>query len=163
MTTWWEWLIIALLYVFVGIPWLMSMGGSLNRYRIPSTPEQERRQWWYYTRDRLRAAQRRVAERKVSYVIDPDKEKEARKATDKAGITSPDSQFKKLSECFPDWHDCGESVVVIDDEGVTIAGILRADDEFFTGEDEVPLFCIELKTGEKLSFADKDLWRFGSV
>lgn len=61
-------------------------------------------------------------------------------------------------DTWPDWKDAGREVEVTKD-GQTRCGTLAVDDVFFDGEDEVPLFVVEVGD-EKVTFADHDAWRF---
>ena len=60
----------------------------------------------------------------------------------------------------PDISDAGRRVYVIDDNGKQIDGVLRCEDFFFTGEDEIPVFCVDADNGNRVTFADKDYWGF---
>jgi hypothetical protein len=68
-------------------------------------------------------------------------------------------RFYLWSEKYPDWEDVGKLVDVINDNGVIITGILNAD-EFFDGNNDIPLFYLVLPDGNIESFSDKDYWRF---
>lgn len=61
---------------------------------------------------------------------------------------------------WPDWQDSGKNVEIKMRDGRILCGQLFAEDEFFTGEDEVPLFMVVLEDGQKISFAECEEWKF---
>lgn len=58
-------------------------------------------------------------------------------------------------DVWPDWKDSGRrgSIVI---SGVVIYGTVSADDFFFTGEDEVPIFNFHAIDGRIFPFCDHD-------
>jgi hypothetical protein len=68
-----------------------------------------------------------------------------------------ETQFEPLYDNFPDWQDSGRRVVVKSKDGKVATGILRADDFFFDGENEIPIFHVKSDDGqENLSLPDFD-------
>lgn len=68
--------------------------------------------------------------------------------------------FKNWGEGWPaDWKDVGRRVELLLKDGSTVAGELEAD-EFFTGDDEVPVFTVVSDDGRRLSFVDHEMWRY---
>ncbi len=61
---------------------------------------------------------------------------------------------------YPDWQDVGKRVEVTFDNGSTIQGELIAEEQFFTGEEEIPLLEIKMDNGEVVDFPVFDDWRF---
>lgn len=63
---------------------------------------------------------------------------------------------------WPYWGDMGSLVEVdLEDQGMrqTVVGKLVADDYFFNGEDEVPIFSIHCADGSIVPFACMVRWR----
>jgi hypothetical protein len=59
---------------------------------------------------------------------------------------------------WPDWRDSGRRVEV-EKDGVRLTGRLVAD-AWFTGEDEIPVFEVELDGGGSVSFTACDRWGY---
>ena len=66
----------------------------------------------------------------------------------------------KYEYIWPDWKDSGRTITV-EIGGKLISGILYADDEFFTGEDEVPIFIVKTKDNKQYPFVEADKWWIG--
>ena len=60
---------------------------------------------------------------------------------------------------WPDWPDVGRRVRLTMPSGERIVGRLEAA-EFFTGEDEVPVFSVRTDDGYVESFASATAWEF---
>lgn len=60
---------------------------------------------------------------------------------------------------WPDWQDTGKRVEIQFADGRLACGRLEAE-EFFTGEDEVPVFTLRGDDGTLHSFVDHKRWRF---
>lgn len=58
-------------------------------------------------------------------------------------------------EDWPDWKDSGRRCSIIID-GNVVFGEVVADDFFFTGEEEIPIFHINTDDGRRLHFCDHD-------
>lgn len=67
------------------------------------------------------------------------------------------------SKGWPAWRDDGKRVRLLLDDGKEALGTLRADDSFFDGEDEVPVFSVHTDDGQELSFAGAKNWRFEAI
>jgi hypothetical protein len=62
---------------------------------------------------------------------------------------------------WPDWKDVGRQIQLTMPDGESVIGRLCAD-EFWTGEDEIPVFMVETLDGRCVSFAEADHWEFQS-
>ena len=60
---------------------------------------------------------------------------------------------------WPDWKDTGKPVRLLMPDGREVEGILEAD-EFFDGEDEMPIFSVNRPDGSIVSFADCEKFTF---
>jgi len=60
---------------------------------------------------------------------------------------------------WPDWRDVGKRVRCIFRDGSEASGRLIAD-AGFNGEDEFPIFFLDLHSGHKVSFADAEHYEF---
>lgn len=59
----------------------------------------------------------------------------------------------------PDWKDSGKKIEAETYDGVTLRGTIWSDDVGFDGEDEFPVFIIELESGERKPFYAQR-WRY---
>ena len=61
---------------------------------------------------------------------------------------------------WPDWKDSGRRCSILID-GAVVMGEVVADDVFFTGEEEVPIFNINTDDGRYLSYPDyEDVFQY---
>jgi hypothetical protein len=68
--------------------------------------------------------------------------------------------FKDWGEDWPaEWRDVGRRVELLLEDGSTVTGTLEAE-EFFTGEDEIPIFTVRTDDGRGISFVDHEKWRY---
>jgi len=58
---------------------------------------------------------------------------------------------------YPDWRDVGKRIRVTLSDGRSVTGILEAE-EFYTGEEEVPVFYVRLGDEAKVSLEDTREW-----
>ena len=65
-------------------------------------------------------------------------------------------------DAWPDWQDVGRRVDMLMDDGLPFSGVLSAD-EFWTGEEEIPVFSVMLDSGDIVSFAEHNRWRFSDI
>lgn len=68
--------------------------------------------------------------------------------------------FKNWGENWPDWQDAGKRVELVMRDGSSIKGRLEVEDEFFTGDDEVPIFAVHTDDGVQAPFLEHEKWRF---
>lgn len=61
---------------------------------------------------------------------------------------------------WPDWKDAGKRVSARLRDGRTVAGVLYVHDQFFDGENEVPVFWIQLEDKTGVSFAECASWEY---
>lgn len=66
----------------------------------------------------------------------------------------------RASPAHPEWDDDGRGVVLVLGDGRVVFGVLCADDFFFAGEEDGPLFSVELFDGTDIAFRENRLWRF---
>jgi hypothetical protein len=73
------------------------------------------------------------------------------------------SDFRDWGEGWPtEWRDVGKRVELMLADGSCIIGTLEAE-EFFTGDDEIPVFTVRADDGRELSFVDHEKWRYVDV
>lgn len=61
----------------------------------------------------------------------------------------------------PGWGDDGKRVLVLRDDGSEFEGVLSIDDVISNGEgDEMPMFYVNLCSGEKTFLLEHEGWRF---
>jgi hypothetical protein len=61
---------------------------------------------------------------------------------------------------LPDWKDAGRRVLMIDKDGIEITGGLEIYDQFFDGQNEIPMFRLVCDDGSIPDFLGADYWRF---
>jgi hypothetical protein len=61
---------------------------------------------------------------------------------------------------YPDWQDANKQVCIKLSDGKEITGTLYVFDQFFTGEDEVPIFHVLESSGNSIPFVDAVSWQF---
>lgn len=58
------------------------------------------------------------------------------------------------------WDDDGKRVVLVTKDDRVVFGLLYADDFFFAGEEDGPLFSVTLIDGTDMALTESRLWRF---
>lgn len=60
----------------------------------------------------------------------------------------------------PDWRDARKRIVLLMDDGAEKHGLLILEDVAFGGDDEIPIWRVDVDGGSDLSLWDAKGWRF---